>query len=432
VITAIVRGDLEILGLITAAVAVLGLLLVYLVTWSRRPAPRAAFGWRFLYPPVLIVLAVLAGSLVLRGSRLVLDSKDGSYAKIVQDPSLPGYFAQVAATPSLLIAQTRPVEVKGEVKNELVSVVVMSLSVNAANQDAGGWVMLFPAELIVPTPDGKTSALLNIFDQQGSSGVRTAIGRLLDADVDSEVLVRSESIAQLLAPVAPLRYTLPDAVKGTANGKAVSLPKGAVQVGEASEVAAATEVVNSGEASIARFGRQVDFWRAWIEAVRTAPDKATAFPASAEGTALVRFLRGLANGTTRIEQARFKEGVLSGDVLYVADVPALKSLALEMIPYPLPYEPGARIRVDVRNGVGNLALNEPMNRRLIAAGAQIVVLGNADAFDVPHTTVVYYAENMRDPAAVLAEAAGTTDVRFEERPDSSIDVTVTIGADFVP
>jgi hypothetical protein len=392
---------------------------------SRRPGPPAAFPWRWIFPGVLVLLGVVTVVLGVVGGRLVLDSQDGAVVRVVRDPSQPGYFAQVAPTPTLLVVQI-------DENRSLVSTVVMSLSAG----DTGGSALLFPPELLVPVGGGSSEPLARIHLQrgiEGPGGLRPTIARLIGADVDSVVVVDAGSLAAMLAPVAPVRYTLLDAVRTVSGGRTVTLlPKGSVAIRTASDVRAATEVVSAGEDAIARLPRQIVFWKGWIDALRAAPDKSAAFPAADDHADLVRFLKGLSSGIARIERIPWDEVVFRGVTLYIADEEAIAEVALQVIPYPLPYEPGARPRVEVRNGVGDFRLNEPMNRRLVAAGAQIIVLGNARSFDVAQTSVVYYDPGMRGRAEQLAEAIDATDVRLDERPESSIDVTVTIGSDFVP
>lgn len=393
----------------------------------RRPGPPAAFAWRWLYPLLLAGLAVAVVSLTITGSRLVLDSRDGRFVKIVQDPTKPGYFAQVVPTPTVLVVQTNEYK-------QLVGAIVMSLSA----QESGGWALLFPAELIVPTGDGKSEALVKIFEDSGRQadgigGLRSVIARLLGANVDTVVQADATAIGPLIAPVAPIRVTLTDQVRIRQNGSISTLLKsGPVEIRSDADVAAMTEVQGYNEASaMTRFNRQAQFWQAWIDAVRAAPDKSSAFPSGSDTSTLVRFVKGLASGTAIIERAPYSEGVIKGATLYVVDEAKVKALALQMIPYPVAYEPGARVRVDVRNGVGRFELNEPLNRKLVAAGAQITVLGNAAKFDVARTSVVYYDPEVKARAEQLARAIGATDIRLEER-ESDAEVTVTIGADFVP
>ena len=86
----------------------------------------------------------------------------------------------------------------------------------------------------------------------------------------------------------------------------------------------------------------------------------------------------------------------------------------------------------MRNGVGDLTRNEPMSRRIVAAGGQIVVLGNADAFGVAQSAVTFFNEENRERVTTFARKIGVANVQFIDRPGSSIEATVTIGADFTP
>ena len=56
----------------------------------------------------------------------------------------------------------------------------------------------------------------------------------------------------------------------------------------------------------------------------------------------------------------------------------------------------------------------------------------SDAFGVAQSSVVFYNEDSRARAESLARSIGVANVQFTDRPGSSIEVTVTIGADFTP
>jgi hypothetical protein len=256
---------------------------------------------------------------------------------------------------------------------------------------------------------------------------------LLNAGIDQVIPLDATAITGLIQPVAPLRYSLADSVRAVQNGRTVTLlNRGPVEVQSLDQVRAATEAVSPGEASLARLQRQLDFWKAWVNAVRQAPDKTTAFPAATGDSAIPQFLTAFATGEARVEAVPFNEVSYQGASLIVPDKNALAPEVVQMIPYPLPDEAGSRVRIDVRNGTGDFSKNEPMTRKLVANGAQIVVLGNANRFDVARTSVVYYDASLKDRAEQLARVVGATDVRFDDRPESSIDVTVTIGSDYVP
>ena len=66
---------------------------------------------------------------------------------------------------------------------------------------------------------------------------------------------------------------------------------------------------------------------------------------------------------------------------------------------------------------------------LVAAGAEISVIGNARTFDVAQTTVVYHHADFEATAVAFAAAVGAPLV-FEEDPNQPVDLTVTIGSDY--
>lgn len=395
---------------------------------GRAPAPRAHFFFRWLFPLVLIGLAGITVSLGLHAKDLVLNSRDGAIARNVTDPAAPGFAAEVVPTPTLLVAQTTD-------KGELVGVVVMSLPPGGA----GGTALFFPADLMIQLPNGDASSLAKVYADAGTAGdagvaaLRLQLGRLIEADLDSSIVLGPKTLGDLIAPVAPLRYTLVDGVRAVQNGVTVTLLKaGTVAISTVDQVQAATELLSPGEASLNRTRRQMLFWQAWLDAVRAAPDPAAALPAF--DTGLPRFAKGLATGTSKpvLEQAPFTETTFKGLTLLTADVSGIRAITARMIPYPQAYQPGARLLVEVRNGVGDLTRNEPMNRRIVAAGGQIVVLGNSEAFGVAQSSVVFYSEENRSRVEALARSIGVATVQFVDRPGSSIEATVTIGADFTP
>lgn len=395
---------------------------------TRTPAPRAHFVYRWVFPVLLAGLAVATVMLGLHAKDLVLNSRDGVIARNVTDPAAPGFTAEVVPTPTLLVAQTTD-------KGELVGVAVMSI----ASTGGGGTALFFPADLVITLPNGDASSLAKVYADAGSAGdagiaaLRQQLGRLVDADIDSSIVLGSKTLADLVAPVAPLRYTLIDNVRAVQNGVTNTLLRaGPVSISTVDQVQAATEVLSPGESTINRTGRQILFWQAWLDAVRRAPNPASVLPPFDSG--LPRFAKALATGTAEpvFEQAPFVERTFKGITLLTADVSAIRAITSRMIPYPQAYQPGARLLVEVRNGVGDLTRNEPMNRRIVAAGGQIVVLGNTDAFGVAQSAVVFYNEENRSRVEALARAIGVANVQLVDRPGSSIEATVTIGADFTP
>ncbi len=375
---------------------------------------------RWGVPVFLVVLAAVVVHLAFDAKDLVLNSRDGAVTRNITDPTAPGFAAEVVPTSTLLVLHTSDA-------GRLVGVALMSL----ASADGGGSVAVFNEDLVVSDGANGQASLGQIYERRGPDALKAAITRLVDADVDAVMNVGSTMLEELIRPVAPLQYTLRDNVRTVQNGTpVVVLRSGTVSISTVEQVRAATEVLGPDEATVNRAARQVSFWEAWFAALRNVPDKASVLPVY--DSPIVRFATGLGSGPARVVQAPFDQVTWNGAVLHLADVDATRALAREMIPYPRGYEPGARLLVELRNGTGDLRTNEPLIADIVRHGGELVLLGNTDEFGVVDSMVTFYDESLRSRVESFARSIGIRSVVFVDRPGSSIEVTVTIGADYTP
>lgn len=394
----------------------------FFVSRQRAVAPRSNFICRWLAPVALVALAVSTVLLGIHAKDLVLNSRDGAIARNITDPAAPGFSAQVIPTPTFLVVQTND-------KNELVGVTLMSL---ASTDGGGGTLLFFPSDVIITLATGDSATLAGIYASAGNDGatvVRRALSRMIEADIDGSINLGADALAKLIQPVAPLQYTLRDAVRTVQNGVTVTLLKsGPVAVTTTEQVRAATEVLGPGEASVNRTARQQAFWTAWVGVLHAAGD--TSQLLLNFDTGITHFLRILAKGNVSYQQASFTEQTYKGASLLVADKAAILATTREMIPSPQAYEPGARVAVELRNGVHDPSLNDAASRKIVDAGGQVILLGNAPQFGVTTSSVVYYDAANKDRIEAFAHAIHLPIPQFLDRPGSSIEATVTIGADF--
>ena len=66
--------------------------------------------------------------------------------------------------------------------------------------------------------------------------------------------------------------------------------------------------------------------------------------------------------------------------------------------------------------------------KLVSAGAEIKLIGNAQQFGVPTTLITYYDEDYLNFAEAFSEAIAGSSIEFEPLSESAVDVTVLIGA----
>jgi len=115
----------------------------------------------------------------------------------------------------------------------------------------------------------------------------------------------------------------------------------------------------------------------------------------------------------------------------VADKGTLADLTVQMFPFPIPLAPGQRPTVRLLNGTGDPSLDSPARERVLRAGVDLSVVGNYRHDGVIQTRVVYRDPALAGAANDLAAALGGGAL-FDENASPVADLTVVIGADFLP
>ncbi len=361
-------------------------------------------------------MAVAIPLLVWYASKAILASTDGDLQQAITDPSAPGYETLVVSTPSHMIFG-----VDGD--DHLVMVAVVGLSSN----DHGGVLLVVPPETLV---DG-TSRLADVYEAEGSAGARRAVAGLLAADVDAITVLDPTAWTQFTAATAPLSMNLTDdLVRQLADGTTEVAYKAGVAEIPASHVADVIAWLHPGEDPFNRMTRQRQFWLGWIEAIAAAGRGPDVVPGEVD-SGLGRMVRGLADGVYRVVEAPVSSlsTTADGKPAFLPFEQQLREIAVEMLPFPLPAEPGARARVRLLDGVGGLDVASRFSPALVRAGAQIVVIGNAGQFGVAETEIVYHDPAFEAIAQAFRDALGAGRLTYEPLADAVLDVTVLIGAD---
>jgi LytR cell envelope-related transcriptional attenuator len=369
------------------------------------------------------VLTLAGAALAVAGLSTVRNSTAGRYERVV-GPDEPGYQAHVVPTPTMgVLARAAD--------GTLAGVSLLALEPG----DDGGAVIIVPASTIVDGAAGPPGSgdvtLADVYAQDGAAAAAGALGSVVTAAVVEHVEVDDAQWAQLVDPVGPVDVVVDEAV---GNWRA-----GNVRL-EPDEVGAFLSILGEGESDLARIERQQSFWNAWLPLVAEGGDDA--LPGEI-GTGIGRFVRGIAGGdgsaaelpVTRVdgESAAGREG--GGDtVRFRADSASLGDFVARTVPYPTGAAPDARIRVRLLNGTSDDALTSLAARELVAAGAEIVIAGNASSFDVQTTRFVpagdpSLAEQLQENlgGGRVEEAASGQDDRAGG--EDEIDVTVILGQD---
>ena len=433
----------------------------------RKPAPRPAFVWRWVYPVVLIGFIAVAATLANAGLENALRIKDGKVTQVETDPCKPSFLAEVDPTPTFLIIET-------DAANDAVGLTAMSLGTDSK----GGWLLQIPLE--TKTKDGKllwqvwrdaltpaapttttassattapsattsrvttttrattttrstqaTTTVAPLTTDTAASGkaaMALAVGKLLGFAFSTDVVVLpTKTLASLMTPIMPLSMSLSAPVGTIVNNKEQTLfQAGAISIKNETQVIQVFETI--GPNAQTRLKRQGDLWAAWIAALKASPTALAALKPDAP--ALVTYLNALVVGPTQ-----YRLLPVDNDVTYLGlqiidpDVAQTVTLAAQMVPFPLTVEPGARLRTALFNGTADCNLTLSAATRFVENGAQIDVLGNASTLDVAQSEVIYYDAELKARAEAFAKSLGIDSVRILPG-ESAVDITVTLGADF--
>lgn len=386
----------------------------------RRPAPRAHPFFRYVYPAFVVAAAVVVVVLASQGSRAVLDSREGRDVPIVSDPDAPGFLAFVEPTPTMLVAHVDDTDA-------LVGVTVLA---RTALQEGGSLVVL-SADLLIDLP-GDDVILEQVYAAEGTEGLERVVGEFFGFGfTDDPMVLDPESLAVWLAPVEPIPFRLSDdLVEDAQDGDGDIVHERGAREFSAVDLAAIYGWRNPAEVDAGRFTRQEAIWEAWLRQIRVADDAAAATLPFDD--LLSPYLLALGTGTGDVDLAPMSPvGFDPENPIYVLapndpDWPRRK--ALEMVPLPVAPQTGARPTVRVLDGTGDTANRDAMLPVLVAAGAEVSVIGNAPAFGVEETRVEYHLPEHEEMASEFAASIGTA-VAFDDDPNQPVELTVTIGTD---
>lgn len=393
--------------------------------WTRgrkRVAHPAAWPWRWAFP--LITLAAALAIPVLSGiaTKAVLDSTSGVQATEITDPNAEGYVALVSPTESFLALHVDDGDI-------LVGASLLTLK---GNEDVGGTVVVFPAEFLT-TPAGVESPepLHLSYTDGGAERVVDGIARSLGTRPQSSFEVIPPALwYSLIAPVEGFEYSVIDDLSFVgANGNVKRLPAGVSEVAEEEVLIISSALEN--EPGIARATRIERLWQGWIQAIKSSGIEEPVGPGS---STLKTFVSRIAAGTSVVQPIPAEPFRVDGrsQPLYVGRPDEIDELRNTIIPFILPIEPGAAPVVEVVNGSGDITVNEAAIDVVVQSGGLLSVVSNAQVFGVSTSRVHYYNAEDLPYVEDLAERLGGVEVRFFDVEDSTVDVVVTLGSDYLP
>lgn len=384
------------------------------------PPPRPPVWRRVGFAILMVVLLVGGATAAYVGARTVGDSTGGELVDVTNDPTAPGYEAQVTPSPTMLLIHRNG--------DEAVGFTFLVLG----PRDQGGSIILIPTETIAPLPEFGDQPLSLAYSGGGASVVTNVIQTLFGTGILESLEVDDPRWTSLTEPLAPLTFTNPDDVFVTDDESGTSgllFPSGEIDL-EAVGVGQYLSSASEGESDLARLARNEAFWRTWLDDIAASDDEG-AVPGETD-SGIGRFVRGLASGPVNISTLPVTEDndPERDGMVFLPEENQIESLITDVVPLPTSPDFGVRARVRLLNGTEDAKILDPLVQPLVDAGATLAVYGNAESFDIEKTRIVYTDSIFADDARAFQEALGVGEIVREERPIENIDVTVVIGADY--
>ena len=371
---------------------------------------RKFLWWNWLLPLVIVGIGLIGLLLVQDATDAILESADGDFAEVVLDPLAPGFESYVTSTPTHLLG------IKGP-GNELISLVLLSLFAG----DKGGTAIVFPVDLII----GENESIGDIYSAVSEAEFLSELGGYLQLGFNGTSFLDEEAIDDYFGVAGPLTVILNDPLLELTDGE----PKVIYESGElslaSSRVFDFLSWESEEESSYNRWLRYKNFWESWLGSI--SGDETETLQSIWQGKDLNRMFKGISSGSFIIQGLSLSESEDSDTYLQVEDE-FLSSVLLNIVPFPIsPYENG-RAKIKLIDGVGGVDLVNAFVPELVAAGAEIKLLGNAQEFGIRESVITYYDKNFLNFAEAFGKVIDASAIEFQPLSESAVDVTVLIGS----
>jgi anionic cell wall polymer biosynthesis LytR-Cps2A-Psr (LCP) family protein len=311
-----------------------------------------------------------------------------------------------------------------------------------------GMILFIPAGTLVDIPGFGLDRLGLAYQYGGSALVEASVENVLGIDIDHVAAASSSSLAALLARTGGFELTLEERlVERADDGTAEVRFEPGEQFLDGERLAEYWSFRQSGESELDSFPRQQ---RVWSQLLRAATDPEVIEAMVADGatplntTADTEFLTSLLSSLAAAQDGdRLQFDLLpvspfggedaSGGITYRPTPAGIERLAAGPLAGSVPTGGGtAAIRVQVLNGVGTPGIGQEVDERLEGTGVRIVLTDNARSFDFAETRILVYREDQRslDAARLVQERLGVGTIQISRQPQSVVDLTIVVGADF--
>jgi hypothetical protein len=288
----------------------------------------------------------------------------------------------------------------------------------------GGALLLIPSGTMAEVPSLGLEPLGSALAAGGSERLLLTTENVVGASLGTATVLSADELAAYMAPTGALVVDVPERVEDVfPSGRVAVLYEAGRNRVEPAEVSRLLSATGRGSA-LSRLARHQAFWDAWLRRIQQDGKLA---PAGPVGNAL----RGLAAGTWQVRVLPVKSaGTLGGgEEIFQVDRAALPGVVRSIFPNAK-LAAAARPRVRVLNGTGELELAQRVSEKLVPAGIEVSLTGNANPLGQQQTQVIYYDANKQAMAQKVRDALGVGILVRNRNETDVVDVTVIVGKDF--
>lgn len=378
-----------------------------------------------------VFFVVLLVVLVFVGYQATLNVGGGTDSRVT-NPAEPGYLADPIPTPV-----DAYVAVDGEGNY------VSSMLVVPDGSGAGGTVVPIGTLLAVGDPDAPeadpVTFIRDVYDTEGIEAFRSRLGSTLGFAIGSVREVPFDALVEL-ADGEAVTVENPDNLIMPGDGEGageVRYPAGTLTL-QPEDVA---EFLAFEGADDPAPNQQIRVSQVWEELLGRADGRTHEdLPEgeSTEGAKSPSFgetVDILASGDVSFDSIPVFRKPLPGSIIVVAwmvDPQYLGEFVSRVVPLPVSPVPGSRPSVAILNGTNDSDAVSAAVPKVVSAGGEVSVVGNADSFDVGSTSVEYLYPDAREAAVAVAEALGVTASEGSAADASAmqgVSVKVVLGSD---
>ena len=379
----------------------------------------------------VVFVSLLAGLAVV-GYRSALKITGGTTDRVT-DPTAPGYVAEVRPTSVQLIALTG-----GKWRADMYGPEALgaALLVIENGPDDVVVVPVPPVMTLGAFEDAPPASAEAVFAEGGTDVLQVRLGADLSFGPTSTMTVPIAAIESLANQVGPITIQNPDNVTlPTLDSQViVEYPAGELTL-EPADVALFLTVPGLAEDGSSRTLRST---AVYTELFRLLTERGGPDPiAGIEGDDVEEF-SDLIERITGTE-ARFDLLPLvptpspTGDANPTPgiDIAAMPTWVSTHVGYPTSAYPGQRPTVAVLNGTTNDDAPQLIAPKVVFAGGEVTLFGNAESFEQATSVVRYFTPEAEPAAARIAAELGVS-ANLTESSTANVDVEVVVGKDLAP